>query len=83
MTWKLNAFGKTRSGVTGVPWRDLSQEEYAHYTETVGDLGAYFEHIPHPDPLPSMGEGEAQPPLPDGRGSDSTKQAMRRRRNQR
>jgi hypothetical protein len=53
---KLNAFGKTRSGVTGVPWRDLSEEEYVHYTETVGDLSAYFDPEPvttsfQPEPL--------------------------------
>lgn len=43
MTWKLNSFGKTRSGVTGVPWRELSDEEYERYTAEVGDLSAYFE----------------------------------------
>jgi hypothetical protein len=56
---KLNAFGRTRAGVTGVPWRDLTDEEFAHYTETVGDLSPYFEDEPAIEP-----EAEPAPPAP-------------------
>jgi len=27
--WKLTAWGKTRHGLLGVPWRDLTDEEFA------------------------------------------------------
>lgn len=27
--WILTAWGKTRSGIIGVPWRDLTDEEFA------------------------------------------------------
>lgn len=83
MTWKLNAFGKTRAGVTGVPWREMSDEEYeavsAQFDE--GALSVYFEQEPEP----------VRPqPLPDGRGSESVVEgetanppARRPRRNKR
>ena len=27
--WKLTPWGQTRAGVTGVPWRDLTDDEFA------------------------------------------------------
>ena len=29
MTWKLTPYGQTRTGLPGVPWRDLTAEEFA------------------------------------------------------
>lgn len=29
MTWRLTEWAKTRSPLNGVPWRDLSDEEFA------------------------------------------------------
>ncbi len=49
MTWKLTTYGKTRAGVPGVPWRDLSDEEFAA-AEALFEPGVlrsreYFEHV--------------------------------------
>ena len=48
MTWKLTAWGKTRAGVTGVPWRDLSDAEYEQVAGKfpAGALEVYFEKEP-------------------------------------
>jgi hypothetical protein len=52
MTWKLTPWGKTRSGVTGIPWRDLSDEEFAA-------AEAMFE----PGELLAHGYFEKEPPV--------------------
>lgn len=50
MTWKLTTYGKTRAGVPGVPWRDLSDEEFAAaealFAPGVLRAREYFEHVP-------------------------------------
>jgi hypothetical protein len=47
MTWTLPAWGRTRRPVTGVPWRDLSDEEFAAAEALFGEgvlrSRAYFE----------------------------------------
>jgi hypothetical protein len=43
MTWKLTPWGKTRSGVTGIPWRDLSDEEFAA-AEAMFEPGELLAH---------------------------------------
>lgn len=49
MTWKLTTYGKTRAGVPGVPWRDLSDEEFAAaealFAPGVLRAREYFEHV--------------------------------------
>jgi len=50
MTWKLTTYGKTCLGVPGVPWRDLTDEEFAE-AEALFEPGVlrareYFEHVP-------------------------------------
>ena len=49
MTWKLTDWGKTRSGVPGVPWRDLTNKEFrdAEKLFEKGELKAqgYFEKV--------------------------------------
>lgn len=47
MTWKLTAWAKTRLPVTGVPWRDLSDEEFAAASAEFagGALAPYFEYV--------------------------------------
>ena len=46
MSWKLTAYGATRLPLTGVPWRDMTDEEFAaaeaRYPE-LRDRG-YFAH---------------------------------------
>ena len=45
--WKLTQFGRTRSPLSGVPWRDLSDEEFAAVEAahpTIRDRG-YFEEV--------------------------------------
>lgn len=49
MSWKLTTYGKTRLGVTGVPWRDLSDDEFA-VAESLFEPGVlrareYFERV--------------------------------------
>lgn len=45
MTWRLTAFGETRLALPGVPWRDLSDEEFAAACERYPELEerGYFE----------------------------------------
>ena len=47
MAWKLSAWGQTRMPLTGIPWRDLTDEEFAaaeaRYPE-LRDRG-YFERV--------------------------------------
>lgn len=76
MTWKLTAFGKTRSPLTGVPWRDLSDEEFvaaeALFPEGVLRDRGYFEKAERgattAEPrgfVPSGGPEPAPVPSPD------------------
>lgn len=62
--YKLTPYGQTRKGLRGVPWRDLSDEEYAAAVARhpgMQDHG-YFEQAPEP---PSIEET----PLTRGRRS--------------
>lgn len=84
--WKLTEWAKTRAGVTGVPWRDLSDEEFegvaAQFEQ--GALLPYFEHVaedapawwasaePEPGPEPEP----EQPPTP-GRYRGATRRSDR------
>lgn len=45
MSWKLTAWARTREGLAGVPWRDLSDDEYAAALDIYPELGerGYFE----------------------------------------
>lgn len=45
--WKLTAYAKTRRPITGVNWRDLTDEEYeAALAANPGmDQRGYFEHV--------------------------------------
>lgn len=45
MTYKLTAYAKTRKNLPGVPWRDLSDEEYAAAVEANPGMEeqGYFE----------------------------------------
>lgn len=48
MPWKLTSWGQTRMPLTGVPWRDLSDAEFAAAEERhpeIRDRG-YFEEEP-------------------------------------
>jgi hypothetical protein len=46
MTWKLTAWAKTRAGVTGIEWRDLTDEEFDALEAEHPELRqrGYFEH---------------------------------------
>ncbi len=48
MAWKLTSWGATRMPLTGVPWRDLSDAEFAVAEERYPELRArgYFEEAP-------------------------------------
>ena len=45
MAWKLSAWGMTRMPLTGIPWRDLTDEEFAAAEERYPELRGrgYFE----------------------------------------
>lgn len=45
MPWKLTSWGRTRMPLTGVPWRDLSDDEFAAAEERHPELRerGYFE----------------------------------------
>lgn len=78
MTWKLTTYGKTRLGVTGVPWRDLSDDEFAA-AEALFEPGVlrsrgYFEHV---DDLKSASMGE--PPLSEPQAADRARQRRSKR----
>lgn len=51
--WKLTPYGKTRTPLTGVPWRDLTDSEFEAAEKRHEELRerGYFEH----------GESEAAP----------------------
>lgn len=57
MSWKLTPWGKTRAGVTGIPWRDLTDDEFMAIEELhpeIRDRG-YFVHeedVPEEAPEP-------------------------------
>lgn len=54
VTWKLTAYAKTRMNLPGVPWRDLSDEEYAAVIEAhpyIEDKG-YFEKVAEEEDSP-------------------------------
>lgn len=46
MTWKLTAWGQTRMPLPGVPWGDMTDEEFATAAERYPELAerGYFEH---------------------------------------
>ena len=56
MAWKLTSWGQTRMPLTGVPWRDLSDAEFAAAEERYPELRerGYFE--------PADAEAEATEP---------------------
>lgn len=65
MTWKLTSWARTRAGVTGVPWRDLDDEEYERVAAQFppGALHPYFEREPGP-PAPAGEEIASGATLP-------------------
>ena len=50
MTWTLTRWAKTRRPLAGVPWRDLTDEEFASAEVRYPSLRAqgYFEQAPLP-----------------------------------
>lgn len=56
MTWKLTEWAKTRSGVFGVPWRDLSDDEFAAVEARYPEIRerGYFEKVPAAPAAPVM-----------------------------
>jgi hypothetical protein len=44
--WKLTVWAKTRRPVSGVPWRDLTDEEFAALETNYAGLDRYFYHEP-------------------------------------
>ncbi len=45
MSWTLTAWAQTRQGLAGIPWRDLTDDEYAAALRLYPELGdrGYFE----------------------------------------
>lgn len=52
MTWKLTEWGKTRMPLPGIPWRDMTDEEFA--TACADNPGlekrGYFDDAREPEP---------------------------------
>jgi len=54
MTWKLTPYGQTRTGLPGVPWRDLSPEEFASAEKLhpgIRDRGYFEREKPPVEPV--------------------------------
>ena len=53
MTWKLTPWGKTRFPLAGIPWRDMTDEEFAQATAQVPELeerGYFAREVEQPKP---------------------------------
>ncbi|MCC6959455.1 MAG: hypothetical protein IT301_06370 [Dehalococcoidia bacterium] len=50
MTWRLTEWAKTRMPLPGIPWRDMTDEEFAEARSRVPELEerGYFAFIPDP-----------------------------------
>ncbi len=69
MTWKLTDWAKTRAGVTGIEWRDYTDEEFEALEAEHPELRqrGYFEHeAAEPAPNPEQDVADAAEPVPDG-----------------
>lgn len=55
MTWKLTEWGKTRMPLPGIPWRDMTDEEFATACASTPGLEerGYFEDVREPSPAPT------------------------------
>lgn len=80
MTYQLTDFGKTRIGLPGVPWRDLTDAEYREARELhpgMEDQG-YFVHVSAAELKEEHAAGEAatesndQEPATRGRRSGAS-----------
>jgi hypothetical protein len=51
--WKLTEYGKTRTGLPGVPWRDLTAHEFAEAKRRhpgIEERGYFERDEPKPEP---------------------------------
>lgn len=67
MTWRLTEWGKTRLPLPGIPWRDMSDAEFAEALVVYPDLRSrrYFAHLAEtrePATLPAPRFAPAQLP---------------------
>lgn len=71
MTWKLTDWAKTRSPATGVPWRDLTDKEFAAVEAlfpkgVLREHGYFYHEMPKEEepPAPARRTGRAEPEEP-------------------
>ena len=52
MSWRLTEWGKTRMPLPGIPWRDMTDEEFAAASSAAPGLDerGYFEPVPETKP---------------------------------
>lgn len=75
MPWKLTSWGRTRMPLTGVPWRDLSDDEFAAAEDRHPELRerGYFEEDPAEEagrPAARRTRGPAPAAASDGPGPE-------------
>ena len=67
MTWKLTAWAQTRAGVTGIEWRDYTDDEFAAIEELHPEIRqrGYFEHHDDEAAAEQLPEPPADEPTPE------------------
>lgn len=63
--WKLTDWGQTRMPLTGIPWRDLSDEEFVEAEARYPELRerGYFEQVVTEPPAPALSRrSNSRPP---------------------
>jgi hypothetical protein len=73
--YKLTPFAKTRRGLPGVPWRDLTPEEYAAALERHPGMEehGYFEQAEEEDSTPPSSSRRGRTTTSDGRDDSQTR----------